>query len=228
VFFNRVTYEFVSLEIFQTETEQSREKLNSERLRMMALHIMTQLEVPVFTERLRGTEDCIQEGLYQCQDCEIPIPVCHTCIVRDHARLPLHRPLKWNGSFMERVKLIDLDFTWHVSHEGQPCPYFADCGGSQNITLIDTTGIHYVNVGFCRCGNAGNFAEQLMLAKLFPASVDQPKTAFTFRCLKLFHMLNLIAHTTAWDFTGMLQRLTDNVDPRGNPVGLIHSIHYSH
>ncbi|KIJ32908.1 hypothetical protein M422DRAFT_183942 [Sphaerobolus stellatus SS14] len=118
---------------------------------------------------------------------------------------------------MERVKLIDLDFTWHVSHEGQPCPYFADRGGSQNITLVDTTGIHYVNVGFCRCGNAGNFAEQLMLVKLFPATVDQPKTAFTFRCLKLFHMLNLIAHTTAWDFTGMLQRLTDNVDPHGNP-----------
>ncbi|KIJ43647.1 hypothetical protein M422DRAFT_169455 [Sphaerobolus stellatus SS14] len=58
---------------------------------------------------------------------------------------------------------------------------------------------------------------QLFRRRMFPASMSRPRTAFTFRLLKLFHMLNHVARTTQWDFVGTLHRLTDNVNPKGTP-----------
>ncbi|KIJ40051.1 hypothetical protein M422DRAFT_81245, partial [Sphaerobolus stellatus SS14] len=54
-------------------------------------------------------------------------------------------------------------------------------------------------------------AEQLFARKWFPATILRPRTAFTFRVLKLFHLLNHIARTSPWDFAGTMHRVTDHV-----------------
>ena len=45
---------------------------------------------------------------------------------------------------------------------------------------------------------------------MFPASVAQPRTAFTFDVLELFHHQTLQGKTTAWDFYNALAHFTDN------------------
>ena len=184
----------------------------------MALQIMTRLEVPEHEGSLCATDDCLNSGTFLCEDCDIQTPLCNTCILKCHLYLPLHRPMRWNGSFFERISLKDIGKVWHVSHGGKACPYVDNNNGIQELTIVDTTGIHNVCIGYCRCWNSVGFAEQLLYAKLFPASLQRPKTAFTFRVLRLFHILNLIAHITSWDFSGTMKRVTDNVDMKSPPV----------
>jgi len=73
-------------------------------------------------------------------------------------------------------------------------------------------------VGWCRYAGHVEFADQLLGRRLVPATVIRLKTAFTFRLLKLFQMLNHVAKTTPWDFMGTITRLTDNLNPRAVPV----------
>ncbi|KIJ48790.1 hypothetical protein M422DRAFT_97063, partial [Sphaerobolus stellatus SS14] len=58
------------------------------------------------------------------------------------------------------------------------------------MTIGDVNGMHEMYVGWCRCANASTPAHQLFARRLFLASLSRPRTAFTFRMLKLFHMLN--------------------------------------
>ncbi|KIJ55898.1 hypothetical protein M422DRAFT_84453, partial [Sphaerobolus stellatus SS14] len=43
------------------------------------------------------------------------------------------------------------------------------------------------------------------------STILRPRTAFTFRVLKLFHLLNHVTRTSPWDFTETMHRLTDHV-----------------
>jgi len=78
---------------------------------------------------------------------------------------------------------------------------------------MDITGVHDISVVWCRCADAESHAEQLLACGFFPATVSKPRTAFTFWTLKFFQMLNHVARTTPWDFTGTIRRLSDNIDP---------------
>ena len=57
-----------------------------------------------------------------------------------------------------------------------------------------------------------------MQAKLFPATMTQPTTAFTFQVLKQFHLLHLEGKLSAYDFIGALCHLSDNVFPQQTAV----------
>jgi hypothetical protein len=58
------------------------------------------------------------------------------------------------------------------------------------ITIIDRSGVHEIGVRWC-CPNAPESDMQLMAAGLFPATFQNPKTAFTFQVLEEFHLDNL-------------------------------------
>jgi len=105
-----------------------------------------------------------------------------------------------------------------MNHGRDACPHFNTGPGAQDMTIMDSNGIHQVSIGWCKCANAPPWAEQLFSRRLFPASPHRPKTAFTFRTMKLFHMLNHVPKTTPWDYTGTMKRLTDNVDVKATPV----------
>jgi hypothetical protein len=71
------------------------------------------------------------------------------------------------------------------------------------------------------CGKYAGKAlwEQLLDMKLFPATDERPKTAFTFHVLRHFHAFNLSAKMAAFDFHSAMTQLTDSVEPHKVPVG---------
>ncbi|KIJ46788.1 hypothetical protein M422DRAFT_84058, partial [Sphaerobolus stellatus SS14] len=151
-------------------------------------------------------------GAFDCLDCDLEGLFCASCLNSTHTWLSFHRPRKWRDGQFHKCSLADLGYLLALEHGGNPCPYIDDELGPQTLTIADLTGIHEVIVGWCRCASAPSTVQQLFRRRLFPASMSRPRTAFTFRLLKLFHMLNHVARTTPWDFVGTLHRLTDNVN----------------
>jgi hypothetical protein len=85
---------------------------------------------------------------------------------------------------------------------------------------VDRNGIHSSKVRFCSCRGAVERPLQLVQAGLFPASVTQPQTAFTFAALQHFQMLNLQAKVTAFDYISTLRQITDGVRTHKVPVSI--------
>jgi hypothetical protein len=50
-----------------------------------------------------------------------------------------------------------------------------------------------------------------MRSRLFPATIEQPATTFTFNLLKQFHVHCFESKKSAFDYIGALRRLTNNV-----------------
>ncbi|KIJ52282.1 hypothetical protein M422DRAFT_156835 [Sphaerobolus stellatus SS14] len=117
----------------------------------------------------------------------------------------------WDGNCLVHRTLKELGHIVYFGHGDKACPHIDDEWGAQDITLLDVTGVHIVRMGWCRCAGAPTQAEQLLERKWFPATIIRPRTAITFRVLKLFHLLNHVARTNPWDFAGTMHRLTDSV-----------------
>jgi hypothetical protein len=66
-------------------------------------------------------------------------------------------------------------------------------------------------------------ALQLIRAGLFPATMDQPDTAFTFMVLNDFHVHTLALKKSAYDHFTALKKLTDNTFSHKTPVRKIPS-----
>ncbi len=62
---------------------------------------------------------------------------------------------------------------------------------------------------------------QLLRLRLYPATQDDPGTAFTFACLKDFHLQAVECKTAALNYCAKLRRLTCSMKPLSvkNPVG---------
>ena len=83
-----------------------------------------------------------------------------------------------------------------------------------DFVVIDVNGIHPVTVQFCECSNlhhAGNTVQQLLRFELYPATISDPTTCFTFGVLEHFSMLTLQGKITAYDYYLSLQYMTDNL-----------------
>ena len=102
---------------------------------------------------------------------------------------------------------------------GSSRPGKNDKDGNPVITIIDRSGIHEIGVRWCCCLDAPERDMQLMAAGLFPATFQNPKTAFTFRVLEEFHLDNLECKTTPSQFYSRLRRLTSDKFQNAVPVG---------
>ncbi|KAH6893986.1 hypothetical protein BKA70DRAFT_1320196 [Coprinopsis sp. MPI-PUGE-AT-0042] len=153
-----------------------------------------------------GCRDCWDGGLLKCKD----------CMVSNHHNLPLHRVEAWNGDFFHKAYLYDLGLTVQLGHDGGPCP--DSVKGPIDFQVFDTTGIFPVRIKYCRCrkqfGNAGLLERriQLMRARLFPATLDRPQTAFTFEMLESFHKLTQQGKVTAYDFYNSIVQRSDRLE----------------
>jgi len=163
----------------------------------MALRALTIMEAPLIT--LSSCGGCTSSGDISCVDCDNEQLFCAPCIVARHQFLPFHQLQRWNNQYFERISLYSCGLVLNMNHGPNPCPHVHHSSGPQDLTIMDTNGISQVAVGWCRCIDAPSFPEQLFARRLFPASIQRPKTAFTFRSLKLFHMLNHVARTTPWN-----------------------------
>jgi len=115
---------------------------------------------------------------------------------------------RWTSSFFERVPLAELGVKLCLGHLGSPCPVGQDVS---KFILMHVNGMHTVTVRFCACLHAAEKRIQLVRARLFPATVKNPHSAFTFEVLDLFNMLTMESKTAAYDFSNAMRRLTENV-----------------
>ena len=94
-----------------------------------------------------------------------------------------------------------------------------DAMGNPWLTVVDTTGIHQIQVRYCRCTDGCFVSEhiQLLRAGLYPATITMPRTVFTFRVLDDYLLLNLETKATPQRFLAKLQRSTTNHFPDALP-----------
>ncbi|EIN09765.1 hypothetical protein PUNSTDRAFT_133533 [Punctularia strigosozonata HHB-11173 SS5] len=79
----------------------------------------------------------------------------------------------------------------------------------QSFLVLDANGYHSVNVKYCGCSTTLPY-EQLLNAGWFPASTQQPRTAFTFSFLDTFHRLTLQGKISLHDYYLAVVQKTDN------------------
>lgn len=166
-------------------------------------------------------------AIYCCEDC-FRWPVwCSKCIVDTHLAIPFHDICKWEGGCFQHWSLISLGMEVHLGHSGQICPLITDSCIHQNFTVTDTYGIHKINVVFCRCAGSSDHVQQLLRAKLFPATTTQPSSVFTFKVLCHFHKMTNESGSSAYSYFQALRRLTNDINPTSVPVRLSFSLLYS-
>jgi len=161
----------------------------------------------------------------RCYDCNHP-PTCSECYIHVHKSSPTHWAEVWNpqlGFFVRHdiSMLRPNGYSISLGHSGLPCPSASIDEAGVNFHLIDTNGIHQTRIQFCHCRGDPDRAEQLMRARYFPATPLRPTTAFTWQVLHLFHLQQLEAKISAYDFVGSLRRMTNNSFAQDTPVGLL-------
>ena len=91
--------------------------------------------------------------------------------------------------------------------------------------MVHQSGVFDMEVLFCICPNAMARDEQLLHAGLFPSSLKQIETAFTFSVLDDFLLDNLECKTTAQQYYSKLQHITNRMFPDNVPVShVIYSV----
>ena len=91
---------------------------------------------------------------------------------------------------------------------GEPCPLPTPVFGD-SFTVIDINGIHDIGLDFCGCGR-GTVSQQLLHFCLYPATVQNPNTAATFRALHHFQLLSFESKCSVYEFYQTLVRESDN------------------
>ncbi|KAF9555270.1 hypothetical protein CPC08DRAFT_766080 [Agrocybe pediades] len=166
--------------------------------------------------------DCHASGdisLFRCTDCDGMELFCRACVLNNHRRSALHRLEEWDLTlrFFVKTTLRNLGYVFRLGHtSGDECPYPEQAHGG-SFTVLDINGVHTVDLEFCGCDHAQPHFLQLLRFGWFPATVGFPRTAFTFRLLKLFHILTFESKTTGFEFFATLSRLTDNTGTKHIP-----------
>ncbi|KAG2122214.1 hypothetical protein DEU56DRAFT_873634 [Suillus clintonianus] len=147
---------------------------------------------------------------FRCQDCLSPLLYCRTCILRSHLNMPFHRMEEWKDDFFHAVTLKSLGLRIQLGHRlGETCRRPRPASHDDFI-IIDIHGIHEVGLDFCGCEREASHYKQLLRARLFPATVTNPRTAATFGVLKFFHLLSFESKVSAYEFYHSLARQSDN------------------
>ena len=84
---------------------------------------------------------------------------------------------------------------------------------SDYLTIVDVTSIHFITVNYCTCPDSEPEYLQLLQCKFFPATLQMPRTAFTFRMLDDFIQDNLECGASRMNCYSKLWRITSNVFP---------------
>lgn len=118
---------------------------------------------------------------------------------------------RWNGTHFERSSLKSVGLRVQLGHPpGQDC-LAPSKAFNDDFVVIDTDMVHEIGLDFCSCGHTlSDQVEQLLERRLFPATITNPKTAATFRCLEVFELLQYESKLTPFEFFNTLSRLTDN------------------
>ncbi|KAJ3979929.1 hypothetical protein F5890DRAFT_1420566 [Lentinula detonsa] len=163
-----------------------------------------------------GTRCFCDQAIRQvrCLECFQFAPLCRSCWIHAHQHQPFHWAHVWDtehGYFHRQdiSTILDSDLSAiPLGHDGNICP---QASKPSLMTLVDhDTGVHATKVTFCGCRDSNKW-RQLMDTNLFPATVAEPQTAFSFRTLRHWQLITLQSKITAYDYVRALRRQTDNV-----------------
>jgi hypothetical protein len=191
-------------------------------------------------------EDCGGgDGFIRCLSCSGDHAWCPSCAIKAHQYHPFHNLQLWNGKFYESTTLQKQGYIMYLGHGGHPCPNlsqpldpspWSDLGamenvfwsgegdyetqlGVSNVVIVHSTGVYSHHVSWCQCPGAEKDRHlHLLKAKLFPASITRPQSAFTFDVLDNFLIDALECKTSAMSFYQKLRRFTNNAFPDKIPV----------
>lgn len=108
--------------------------------------------------------------------------------------------------------LRELGLKMQLGHPGCRCTNPGTI--KQRFVICDVNGFHEVDIQYCGCVQGDNGIttdwQQLLRARLYPATTARPTTAFTFRLLDLFQQLTLQAKANIYDLHKTMGRITDN------------------
>ncbi|KAF8261054.1 hypothetical protein EI94DRAFT_1608583 [Lactarius quietus] len=206
------------------------------------LHILLKMEGKPASDRCSM---CIGQAVIKCPDCFGSPSFCKDCGLESHRCSPFHRPLLWTMTHYTQVSLQSLGFAHCLGRGGAPCPKTVEpvvsdtlystiditmesnntganrtrtaASGNPLFTVIDRSGIFNMEVVFCVCSDGGDTDEQLLRARLFPATFKQIETLFTHSVLEDFLTDNLECKTTAQQYYSKLQSMTSKMFPNNVP-----------
>ncbi|KAG5221553.1 MFS domain-containing protein [Salix suchowensis] len=109
-------------------------------------------------------------------------------------------------SIGSRSSLASIGLVIDLGHHSTQCEFTYEI---RECVIVDTTGIHNVNVRLCLCGTP---LRTLTIPPCQVVSVvfQETRTLFTFTVLDQFHSLTLQSKIAAYDFCVALEHLTDN------------------
>ncbi|KAJ7438372.1 hypothetical protein B0H11DRAFT_1752825 [Mycena galericulata] len=162
----------------------------------------------------------IGKAEYRCDRCmsggEL---LCQDCIVKEHTKLPLHVVQYWNGQHFQDKALMELGLRIQLGHwvgRNNRCSLPEPAPGKAFV-IVGDHGVHRVALDFCGCGQGGSHANQLLRARLYPATVVHPRTAATFDELDHFQLMNFETKCSAYEYYHGLARVADNTGLRKLP-----------
>jgi len=168
-----------------------------------------------------------EQAIYRCSDCFYSGLLCLDCCLKDHIRHPFHHIKVWTGQYFSPTTLHRLGYILHLGHGGLPCPISGEQGERDSkaskgtLIVVDIRSIHSHSVSWCRCPGAPSRPAQLLRMHLYPASIQSPRTAFTFQLLEYYHLDSVECNTTPLSFCNKLRRLTNKYNPDAVPVSAI-------
>lgn len=136
--------------------------------------------------------------------------MCEDCFVQDHTREWFHWAEKWDGKSFKRLELQNLGLVIPLGHDGDFCPGVSKVTFPDDLSVVDSNGVHKCSVQFCKCHGHESKALQLIRAGIFPATTKKPQTGFTFRCMRDFHAYTLASKGSAYDYIKALDRKTND------------------
>ena len=159
----------------------------------------------------------IDDFEYRCLEC-FGYPVfCKACCLNMHKKTPYHAIERWTGECFVKSSLYDLGLVLHLGHQGNHCPSYDEPGSDSFhdpedafqddsvLCIVHTSGVFQSRVRYCNCRNAPTHHIQLLRLQLFPASIINPQTAFTFLVLDHFEIDAMECKTSAMNFFSKLR-----------------------
>lgn len=129
---------------------------------------------------------------------------------------------RWNGLFFGRTSLKDLGLRVQLGHLPGTFCHTSD-PGREDFTVINTNGIHRVQVDWCRCEGVDHCI-QLLRVGWWPATPLQPQSCASMDALRQFQLFNLQGKLTAFSYYRSLEYLSDNTGLYPLPVSSLFPI----
>lgn len=172
---------------------------------------------------------------WRCLSC-IGMPEgCRGCMLESHCKLPFHKVEEWVGDHWSASTTKELGVELCMGHAGARCTKATqtresttgeDSGADGDqlqpdqtfLIVVDISGVHKLPIVWCRCDNAADRHIQLLRMRLYPASQQFPRTAFSFAALHDFMISNLEMKVPANAYFRKLRYVTNDTMPDDVPV----------